>query len=156
VNLYEYAPPLISIFLIIISDLAAGRLRQMVKSLIGDKRSINEVRFIQNIALDWATRLNFFSLVLASIFSVYAIFGNTQSYGWTFIAVAVLSMIFVPTYYWINSYSIGDLVAISRTRFFDRFTLDTTPARVCEGISIVINLIVIAAILISQIVAPTS
>ncbi len=155
-NLYEYAPPLFSIFLLVISDIAAGHLRHMVEVLIGNKRSLNEVKFIQNVALDWATRLNFFSLITAAIFSVYAIFGNIQSYSWTFIAVAILLIIFIPTHLWIASHNIGDLVAISRTRLPKGHTLNVTPARVCDGISIIVNCILLLAILASQLLGSAS
>ena len=144
-NWYEYLPAVISIYLIVISRFSSRYLRNSVDRLLSlDSVLSSHSYFIQNVALDWANRLGFITSMCISLISVFAIYANTQNYGYAVGTFIVLLIIFIPMLFWVLSFLPGDLVAsrVGRTNI--------TPETVCNSTLVLVNVVLIAAIYITQ------
>jgi len=148
-NWIIYLPPLLSIYLILISDFSGQYFRNQVADFVsGNPEWAHTKETIQNVGLDWAARLSFFNSMFASIVSVFSIYSTTQSYGWAVGTFALLLVIFIPMFWWIMAHA-PDALAATRTRRWG-----ITHARVCSIILLVVNGILIAAIAINQQLSP--
>jgi hypothetical protein len=164
-----YLPPLFSIYLILISGAAKAYLRSRISEFVlrtsVNKNSANRLvkkagldpeeeklvvlinlfwtskeAVVGNIALDWATRLNFFNSMFAALFSVFSIYSGTNSIEWLVITLVPLLAVFAVMFFWILKYDIDGLISV-RTGF-----LNLTPATICKAILVLVNLILAAAI----------
>jgi hypothetical protein len=165
-GLYPYLPSLFSIYLILISDVAAGYLKSLVDDLAnsadlsaeseGPAKRQQRRDLIQNVAWDWSTRLGFINSMIAAIISALAVFANApQYYDWAITTTLLfLIAIFTPMLYFVLSYRAGGLVVTKLKLFgkerklFGRWEI--TPARLCDIILIGVNIMLMSAIFLSQ------
>lgn len=145
-NWYEFLPPLLSIYLIAISFLSSKYLKHLVESQVGG-HSDNTVKFIQNVALDWETRITFFNSMIATIISVFVIYSNAQAYDLAAITVTVILVAFVPMWLWILSHNIGQLAA-TKISIHRRFSISR--AGLCQIVLVLANIVLLISIFISE------
>lgn len=144
-NWYEYLPSIISIYLVLISNLSSEYLRTLVNHTIVSDPSLDDSReLITNIALDWADRLGFINFIGVTFISVFSIYANTKSYPLAVGTFIVLWVIFIPVLLWIISHPAGDLHGTRLRRY------NIKPADMCSIILVLMNIILIIAIFISQ------
>jgi len=99
---------------------------------------------LSNIAVDWATRLNFINSMFAALFSVFSIYSSTNSIQWLVGTSGALLAIFALMLFWVFKFDIDELVSVKTGVF------NWTPATTCKMILILVNLILIAAIYVAQ------
>lgn len=142
---FAYLPPIISIFLIVISPASDKYLRNLVKHFETEKKEIAENReVIANVALDWASRIGFINSMLVALVSCFSIFATTESYPWAVGTFFVLLVVFVWTLFWILSHGPGDLTTTSKHFGL----LDST---LCSIILTLVYIALIVMIAISQV-----
>jgi hypothetical protein len=147
-NWYLYIPSVISIYLILISNIFNRFLRNSVANYIGGRRPlVDHQEFIQNVALDWSARFGFVNSIIAAIFSVIATYLQLRNYNWAVLTFIPFVLLFIPMFVWLLRLNPGDLVAI-RSRF-----LNLTHDTLCSIILFVVNLILIGAIYVSSRIA---
>jgi hypothetical protein len=175
-NWVLFLPPLLSIYLILISNFSkkyiANQIAQFVDSAQKRNSSSETVEtaiprpipatetlrywrdLITNITIDWSARLSFFNSMFAAWVSSFSIWSKTGSFGWSVLTGVLLLLIFIPMMWWIMGHKPGELVDTKHSR---RLFGEVPNAKICSYILIVVNLILIGAIAVSQlIIKPTN
>jgi hypothetical protein len=144
-DFFPYLPPLISVYIIATSDFSKKYLTNTVQGFVTRKDELkNNEAVIRNIALSWATKLGFFNSMFAAMVSVFSIYSSTKSYAWATATFILLLAIFIPMLWWIMDHEPDQLVSITTRRG------GLSHSRVCSLILIFVNIILVAAIAISQ------
>ncbi len=152
-NLYPYLPSIISIYLLAISNLAGLSLKDWLSDVdvgTGLAPGPSERRaHIQNIALDWSTRVTFYNAIGMALVSVVSLYAESRNYVLaTGIMLFIVLVILLPIILWFNYHRPGELVAIK----FNRINMmhGTLPKLILIGI----NLIIMLAIFVVPRAAP--
>jgi len=146
VNLYVYLPPGISIFLLITSRSADIYLKHLVRSLNPPDPQVQHSKpVIEGVALDWATRLGFFNSMFVALASSFSVYAGTESIGLTIGTFTVILLIFIRMFYWINSFSVGQLTTTTNKHFFEK--PNTT---VCNVVLLIVNILLTCEIAVTQ------
>jgi hypothetical protein len=172
-NWYLYLPPMFAIYLLVTSAFSKRFISKRIETFMNrphdvayiNKQSeiaglapststsvnklinsfwISKTPLIQNIALDWSARLNFFNSMFTAVFSVVSIYSKTKNFDYTVIAIVILVAILAPIMWWIFSMDVDELVSRKIPR------LKVTPATLCRIILILVNVGLIIAIYYSQ------
>jgi len=179
-SLFVYLPPLISIFLIVISSIADSYLKHIVnvftvpafrrlsaeevqgrKEVICEE-SAEEVQgrkeVIENIASDWATRLGFINTMVVACVSCFSVYSGTQSYVWTVGTFLFLFVIFICMLIWIISHGAGELTTtrIEGFRIRGKKFLRIRYSTICNIILFIVYVILAVEIYITQSLGPSS
>jgi hypothetical protein len=148
-NWLLYLPPVISIYLILISELS----NKFLKRLITDNKRLDAItkldtateeeikKVIEEVALDWGERINFFNTMFVTLISSLSIYSVKGAY-WAIGTFVVLLFIFIPLLLWTNSLGAGNL-ATHKTRHFNLLY-----ASVCHIALILVNVILMVEIFI--------
>jgi len=137
----KYLPPLLSIYLILVSGSAKGYFRNRLTAfLAADEFLKQRETLIRSVALDWSSRLGFFNAMFTAMVSVFSIYSESKSYEWAVGTFLVLLLVFIPTFWWIMGQEPDEIAARKMAR------INISPARFCSLILVVINLILIGAI----------
>lgn len=141
---FVYLPPVISIILVLSSWVASLTLKQLVRNINTINPAVEQSKpIIEDVALDWATRIGFFNSMFVAFVSCFSVYSGTQSLPWTVGTFLVILVIFIFTFFWINSYGAGELVTLKT--FFNR-----TSADLCNFILIVVYIALFFEIYFTQ------
>jgi hypothetical protein len=150
VNVFAFFPPLLAIFQLAISSLTKGFLRRRVQDFVAGKRGLGAKEdVIRNIAAGWATLQGFFTTLFAALFSVFSIYSRTKSFEWTVLTLAILLLVFIPMFWWLLKYQLDEVEALQVS---PRWAI--TPGRVCKWVLLGVNVLLLAAIAVSQQLSP--
>jgi len=146
VNWYVYLPPAVSVFLLLISNLADLQLKSLVKHFNPPNLAVQKSKeVIEGVALDWATRLGFYNSMIVAFASCFSVYSGTQSYSWVVGTFIALLVIFVIGFFLINSQGAGKLAVTSTPRFFNlRYST------ICNIALIIVNILLAVEIAITQ------
>ena len=144
-NLLPYLPPLLSIYLLLISGASSGYIKNRLRQFIaGDEKLQARGLTVEHLTLDWAARLGFFNSMFAAMASSLSIWSKTGDLQLAGLTVFVLLLIFIPMMWWINGLEVDELVASMSRKGHVK------PATVCRIVLIVVNLGLILAIMFSE------
>src|SRR5689334_23128771 len=150
-NWYLLLPPAFSIYLVLISRLFQGWLRELVSnSVFGQKPLDTKRSLVENIAEDWSDRVGFVNSMIVSLVTIFSIYSDTRSEGWAVATLVLLLAVFVPVFIWIVSHQIGELPATYTMHF------NITHSWICRIILIAVNLVLLVSLLIAPSPAPSS
>jgi hypothetical protein len=150
-QLLEYAPPIFSIYLILISDVFSLYLRRIVGSLLGPKwKKSDDVKLVKEIVLDALTRVNFVVSVVSAVITIVITYSTARALSGRdqliegILLISILA-IFVAMLFWIFSHEAGELAG-TQHKLLGFIPILVTPARHCDLALIVINVALIAAV----------
>ncbi len=176
-NWILFLPPLLSIYLILISSFSKKYITNQITQFIDSATKLDSYSIIEgekaisqsipttktlaywrdlitHITIDWSARLSFFNSMFAAWVSSFSIWSKTGSFGWSVLTGILLLLIFIPMMWWIMGHKPGELVDTKHSR---RLLGEIPNAKICSYILIVVNLILIGAIAVSQLIAkPTN
>ena len=148
-NWFLYLPPLLSIYLLLISDISAFHFKNKLANFVNGKAHFKDFKdVIEYITLDWSTRLSFFNSMIAALISSLSIFSRTEDYRALGVTIVLLLVIFIPMWWWIDGHDIDDLSAVVTRRFHIKH------GKLCRYVLYVVNIALIAAIYYSQTYSP--
>jgi hypothetical protein len=114
VNWIAFLPPLLSIYLLLISGFAKAFIVKDIERFSANDPNLKAKQdVIKNVVLSWATQIGFFNAMFASMFSVFSIYSKTRSFGWLVLTLVVLFTIFIPMFWWIRHFEPDGLEAIT-------------------------------------------
>src|SRR5207248_936575 len=88
-------------------------LKHLVTNFVAGKTPLEDYQeFIQNVALDWADRLDFVTAMFVALVSVFSIYAKQKNFEGAVETVLILLAIFIPMMFWILGHDPGDLEAI--------------------------------------------
>ena len=150
-QLLEYAPPVFSIYLIVISDVVSLYVKSIVGSLLEPKwKKPDDVKLVQEIVLDALTRTNFLVSAISAILTIFVTYSSIENLSGRDklvegILLVVILAIFIAMLFWILSHKAGELAG--RQHKLLRFIpIQVTPARHCDFALIVVNVALVAAV----------
>lgn len=145
---FPYFPPAFAIYLLWISDLGKAHLDNEVK--LADKVIPKQPTrdFVRNLAAGWSSKVGFFNASFASLFSALSVFSSTQSYGWLGVTVAVLLVVMIPMHLKLWGIHL-DQVEASKITYL---RLDLSPGRWCKVVLTLLNVLLLVAVLVNQII----
>lgn len=142
--LLPYLPPLIAIFLTLISGLGDQYLANLIDNYdTKDKEIGNKKEFIKNVTLDGTARVGVFNSMFVSLISCISI-SSTQQYGIAFGTFLFLFAVFIVVFLWIIKFDAGELSSIQMRH------LPFRKAAACQFILILVNLLLILEIFLLQ------
>jgi hypothetical protein len=146
-NWFVYLPPVVSITLILTSGRANLYFRHLIRSYNPEDQELTKLRpVIEDVALDWATRIGFFNSMFSSLFSCLSVYAGPQTFQFVIGTLAILLIIFIFLLYWILSYQPGELVTLTIKRLGNIRGTD-----LCSIFLILINVLLIVEIAAIQI-----
>lgn len=126
------------------SNVFSGYLKNTITNFVAGKAALEDNQdFIQNVALDWADRLDFVTAMVVALVSVFSIYAKQKNFDLAVLTFVVLLAIFIPMMFWILGHDPGDLEAIKYRRKF-------THAAMCRIILVGVNLVLLVAIYINN------
>lgn len=132
-------------YLILMSNVFSGYLKNLVATFVAGKTPLeNNQEFIQNVALDWADRLDFVTAMVVALVSVFSIYAKQKNFEWAVGTFIILLAIFIPMMFWILGHDPGDLEAIKYRH------LKITHAAMSRIILVVVNLVLLVAIYVNN------
>ena len=140
-NVYDYLPPLFASYLIGISGLSGGLLQSLLTRQLRDSATPEQVQYIKNVTLDWATRTSFITSTVAAIISILVTFAEPRAYGWAATVIVVVLLVYLPINICIWTYKVGDLPALAETRIWNGKYIMRSPAWVCNAVQIFFNIL---------------
>jgi hypothetical protein len=150
-NPLAYLPPVLSIYLLLISGASGGYIKSRIRQFVErDERLRDRAQTVEYLTLDWAAKLGFFNSMFAAMASSLSIWSKTGNLQLAGLTVFVLLLIFIPMMWWLHGLEADELVAsISRT-------WRLRPATVCRVVLITVNLLLIFVIFYSERLAAQS
>lgn len=146
-NWFLYLPPLLSIYLLLVSGVSTSYFKNKVNHYVERKPKLRSHReVIEYVALDWSTRLSFFNSMFAAMVSAFSIFSRTKDFVSVGITVLILLAIFIPMGWWIHGHDIDELPS-TMSRWMG---MRIKNANLCRVILFVVNILLIFGIYLSQ------
>ena len=150
-QLLEYAPPIFSIYLIVISDVMSLYLNSIVGSLLERRwERSDDVNLVKRIVLDALTRVNFVVSAISAVITIFVTYTGIEALSGRdqliegILLVSILA-IFVAMLFWIFSHQAGDLAG-TQQKLLGFIPIFITPARHCDLVLIIINAALIVAV----------
>jgi hypothetical protein len=143
-DIFLYIPSIFSIYLILITGITSNYLRVTVQGYVKGKTFEKHGPLIIAVAEDWAERLGFVNSAISLFISMVVLsLNDTQNYVTVLLIVMVAA--FTPMCFWVFTYPPSRLVT---TKFPPPISI--TYATACRFVLIAMNLVVMAAIYLSQ------
>jgi len=149
-NRFAYLPPLLSMYLLLVSGTSTFYFKSKLNQFVERKPKLSSHKdVIEHVALDWSARLSFFNSMFTAMVSAISIFSTTKDFVASAATLLILLAIFIPMGWVIHGYEIHELSSVISKRFHLR------PATWCKLILWIVNFALLIAIYYSQNYSPS-
>lgn len=147
---FRFLPPLISIYLLLLSGLTTKIIQSKISDLTAQQTNLKPYETVMlHVALSWSATLSFLGAMFSALVSVFSIYGSTQNYPLAVVTSLVLLAIFIPMLFYIMRFGADGLAS---TLVGPKLRIPA--AKLCRYVLLVVNVVLLAAIGASEYFKP--